>query len=89
MPRGDNAWTRALKQWNAGKPAYCIPKKGTAQYREVHDIAVTLGLNKRKTGGKSSAHQGSAKRRRVTKSTAGKRKEGGRSTAPGPATKKR
>lgn len=28
-------WIDALKKWNEGKGAWCIPKKGTPQHAEV------------------------------------------------------
>jgi len=31
-------WIEALKKWNAGKPAWCIPRKGSKEYDEVKAI---------------------------------------------------
>ena len=45
-------YSQALAQYNLGKPQYCMPKKGTAQYREVLAIKDKLDKLKRKTEGK-------------------------------------
>ena len=37
-----NAWLSALKKWNAGRPKYTIPKKGTKDYNEVRAIMSKL-----------------------------------------------
>lgn len=34
-------WIAALKQWNEGKPAWCIPRKNTPEHQEV--LAIKLG----------------------------------------------
>lgn len=31
-------WIKALKEWNKNKPSWCVPKKGSADYREVRAI---------------------------------------------------
>ena len=36
--REGNTWVKALKQYNAGKDTYTIPKKGSAAYDEVKAI---------------------------------------------------
>ena len=36
--REGNAWVKALKQYNAGKDTYEIPKKGSAAYDQVKAI---------------------------------------------------
>lgn len=33
-------WITALRIFNEGKPAWCIPRKGTAPYKTVHQIQV-------------------------------------------------
>ena len=35
-------WTMALKQWNAGRDKYTIPKKGSTDYAEVKAIQEKL-----------------------------------------------
>jgi hypothetical protein len=32
------SWIKALKEWNKNKPSWCVPKKGSADYREVRAI---------------------------------------------------
>lgn len=39
-----NNWILALKEFNAGKQKWVVPKKGTAEYNEVIKIKKTLGL---------------------------------------------
>ena len=36
--RKPSSWILALKKWNEGKPKWCVPKKGTADYEEVAAI---------------------------------------------------
>ena len=33
-----NSWSIALKEWNAGKSTYCMPRRGTSDYRAVKAI---------------------------------------------------
>jgi hypothetical protein len=35
-----NAWITALKKFNEGKGAWCLPKKGTKEYDEVRALMV-------------------------------------------------
>ena len=37
-----STWSVALYKWNAKKPTYCLPKKGTAQYQQVKKIQSTI-----------------------------------------------
>ncbi len=30
-----NEWIKALKKYNQGKSSWCIPKKGTTEYKKV------------------------------------------------------
>lgn len=42
-----NAWIEALKEYNASKGMWCLPKKGSEEYKEVMEIVA------RKKGGKA------------------------------------
>jgi len=33
-----STWTEALKKWNANKPTWCIPRRGTADHAEVRAL---------------------------------------------------
>ena len=37
-----NTWHRALKEWNAGQPAWCMPKRGTEEHKQVKAIQQRL-----------------------------------------------
>jgi len=41
-PRAQSAWMQALKQWNASRGTYGIPKKGSKEYEEVKAIEAKL-----------------------------------------------
>ena len=45
-------YSQALYHYNLGKPQYCMPKKGTAQYREVLAIKERMEKLKRKAEGR-------------------------------------
>lgn len=50
-----SSWITALKEWNEGKPAWCIPRKGTDLHKEVlalkvnHTLPVTFHEDKTDT----------------------------------------
>lgn len=37
-----NSWVLAVLKFNKGKDVYCIPKKGTKQYKQVKKIQETI-----------------------------------------------
>ena len=45
-------YSQALYHYNLGKPQYCMPKKGTSQYREVLAIKERMEKLKRKAEGR-------------------------------------
>jgi len=49
---GGTKWTDSLKQWNEGKPSWCMPRKGTQGHAEVLSIMNTPKV-KRKLSKKS------------------------------------
>jgi len=37
-----NSWHRALKEWNAGQPAWCMPRRGSEEHKQVKAIQSRL-----------------------------------------------
>lgn len=36
--RAESSWSKALRLWNSKKGSYCIPKKGSDEYKEVRKL---------------------------------------------------
>jgi hypothetical protein len=48
-----NIWLSALKEYNRGKSSWCIPKKGTPEYKKVR-LSQTMKRSEKDKSGKKS-----------------------------------